>query len=115
MHHARRANQLRALAAAGDRRADRDPPLCIAKMAGYAFGSNPPSELKRAISLENAAQLRRTNSPGAGARLQDASDLRTSLDFARSPWYLHLMNRSVRIANRKHMTRFGWAVEGVAR
>jgi len=26
-----------------------------------------------------------------------------------------LMNRSVHIANRKHMTRFGWAVEGVAR
>jgi hypothetical protein len=26
-----------------------------------------------------------------------------------------IMKRSVRIANRKHMTRFGWAVEGVAR
>jgi len=25
------------------------------------------------------------------------------------------MNRSARFANRKHMTRFGWAVEGVAR
>jgi hypothetical protein len=24
------------------RRADHDPPLCIGKMAGYAFGSNPP-------------------------------------------------------------------------
>ena len=24
------------------RRADRDPPSLIAKMAGYAFGSNPP-------------------------------------------------------------------------
>jgi hypothetical protein len=24
------------------RRADRDPPLCIAKMAQYAFGSNAP-------------------------------------------------------------------------
>jgi hypothetical protein len=26
------------------RRADRDPPLWILKMAGYAFGSNPPCE-----------------------------------------------------------------------
>jgi hypothetical protein len=50
-----------------------------------------------------------------GARLQDANDLRTSLDFARFLWYRDLMNRSVRIVNRKHMTRFGWAVEGVAR
>jgi len=50
-----------------------------------------------------------------GARLQDAIDFRTSLDFARLLWYWRLMNRSVRIVNFKHMTRFGWAVEGVAR
>jgi len=25
------------------------------------------------------------------------------------------MNKSVRLINRNHMTRFGWAVEGVAR
>jgi hypothetical protein len=49
------------------------------------------------------------------ARLQDATDLRTSLDFVRSPWYWCLMNTSVRKVNFKHMTRFGWAVEGVAR
>jgi hypothetical protein len=30
-------------------------------------------------------------------------------------WYLRLMIRLVRIVNRKHMTRFGWAVEGVVR
>ncbi len=28
------------------RRADLDPPLCIAKMAHYAFGSNAPYELR---------------------------------------------------------------------
>ncbi len=48
-------------------------------------------------------------------RLQDANDAGTSLDFARLLWYWRLMNRSVRIVNRKHMTRFGWAVEGVVR
>jgi hypothetical protein len=37
------------------------------------------------------------------------------LDLARLLWYWGLMNRSVRIVNCKHMTRFGWAVEGVAR
>jgi hypothetical protein len=41
--------------------------------------------------------------------------LRTILDFTRLLCYLPLMNRAVRNANRKHMTRFGWAVEGVAR
>jgi hypothetical protein len=50
-----------------------------------------------------------------GARLQDAADLRTSLDFARLPWYWHRMSKSVRNVNFSHMTRFGWAVEGVAR
>jgi hypothetical protein len=49
------------------------------------------------------------------ACLHDAAVLRTFLDFARLPWYSPLMNRAVRNANRKHMTRFGWAVEGVAR
>lgn len=49
------------------------------------------------------------------ARLEDASNAGVSLDLARCPWYLRLMIRSVRIVNRKHMTRFGWAVEGVAR
>jgi hypothetical protein len=52
---------------------------------------------------------------GRGARLQDAADFRASLDLARLLWYWDLMNRSVRIANHKNMTRFGWAVEGVAR
>ena len=32
------------------RRADRDPPLCIAKMAHYAFGSNAPYGLERSQS-----------------------------------------------------------------
>lgn len=49
------------------------------------------------------------------ARLRDASGNGTSLDVARLLWYLRLMIRLVRIVNRKHMTRFGWAVEGVAR
>jgi hypothetical protein len=44
-----------------------------------------------------------------------ASDTGTSLDFARSLWYLYLMIRLVRILDCKHMTRFGWAVEGVVR
>jgi hypothetical protein len=39
----------------------------------------------------------------------------TSLDLARRPWYLCLMIRSVRIVNRKHAARLGWAVEGVVR
>jgi hypothetical protein len=30
-------------------------------------------------------------------------------------WYRYLMINSVRIANFKHMTRFGWAVKGVVR
>jgi hypothetical protein len=49
------------------------------------------------------------------ARLQDAVAFRTSLDFARSMWYLDVMMKSVRIDNRKLMTHFGWAVEGVVR
>jgi hypothetical protein len=53
--------------------------------------------------------------PRRGARLKDASDIRTSLDFARLLWYQRLMKRSVRIVNFKHTSRFGWAVEGVAR
>jgi hypothetical protein len=38
---------------AATRRADHDPPLLIAKMAGYAFGSNPPGliELDRKYGL----------------------------------------------------------------
>ena len=28
------------------RTADHDPPLCVAKMVGYAFGSNPPYDLR---------------------------------------------------------------------
>lgn len=49
------------------------------------------------------------------ARLQDAVNLRTSLDFARLPWYPRFMIKSVRKVNSMHMTRFGWAVGGVAR
>jgi hypothetical protein len=30
-------------------------------------------------------------------------------------WYPYLMINVVRIVNRKHMLRFGWAVEGVVR
>ena len=37
------------------------------------------------------------------------------LDCARSVWYLDMMIKSVRIDNRKLMTHFGWAVEGVVR
>lgn len=49
------------------------------------------------------------------ARLQAATNIRTSLDFARLPWYTRLMIKSVRKINCNHMTRFGWAVEGVVR
>lgn len=48
-------------------------------------------------------------------RLQDAVVLRTSLDFVRLPWYWHRMIKSSRNLNCMHMTRFGWAVRGVAR
>jgi hypothetical protein len=48
-------------------------------------------------------------------RLEDASNAGTSLDLARCPWYSYFMIQSVRIANRKHVTRFGWAVKGVVR
>jgi hypothetical protein len=50
-----------------------------------------------------------------GARPQDATDIHASLDFARLLWYSRLMIKSVRNINSMHMTRFGWAVEGVAR
>jgi hypothetical protein len=52
---------------------------------------------------------------GAGARLQGAADLRTSLDFVRLPCYWPLMIKWSRNFNLSHMTGFGWAVEGVAR
>jgi hypothetical protein len=52
---------------------------------------------------------------GAGARLQDAADLRTPLDFAQLPWYSYRMIKSSRKINFMNMTRFGWAVGGVAR
>jgi hypothetical protein len=58
---------------------------------------------------------KRTNAPERGARPQDATDIHTSLDFARSLWYSRLMTKSVRNVNFMHMTRFGWAVEGVVR
>jgi hypothetical protein len=48
-------------------------------------------------------------------RLEAATGIATSLDFARLPWYSHHMIKSVRYVNLSHMTRFGWAVEGVAR
>lgn len=47
--------------------------------------------------------------------IQNATGRRTILDLARPPCYPRLMNTSVRNAHRKNMTRFGWAVEGVAR
>ena len=50
-----------------------------------------------------------------GASQVGSADLLAIVDFARLLWYLQFMNRSVRNSNRKHMTRFGWAVEGVAR
>ena len=50
-----------------------------------------------------------------GARLQEAADVHTSLDFARLLWYSCLMIKSVRNINSMDMTCFGWAVEGVAR
>jgi hypothetical protein len=52
---------------------------------------------------------------GSAARLQDAVDRCASVDFARLPCYERRMNMFVRNVNRKHMTRFGWDVEGVAR
>ncbi|WP_283805935.1 hypothetical protein [Bradyrhizobium japonicum] len=42
-------------------------------------------------------------------------NIRTSLDFALFPWYSRCMIKSSRTFNRNHMTRFGWAVEGVVR
>ena len=48
-------------------------------------------------------------------RIQDADKIYTTLDAARVPWYLDSMIKSARFLNCKHMTRFGWAVEGVAR
>jgi hypothetical protein len=51
----------------------------------------------------------------AAKMLQVASNTGTSLDFAQSPWYLCLMTTSVCTVNRKHMSRFGWAMEGVVR
>lgn len=53
--------------------------------------------------------------PERGVHPQDATDLNTALDFARLLWYLPLMTKSVRNLNCIHMTRIGWAVEGVAR
>ena len=50
-----------------------------------------------------------------GIRLQDAAEFATSLDFVRLSWYLGLMIKCVRKVNSMHMTRFGWAVGGVAR
>ena len=37
------------------------------------------------------------------------------LDVAQMPWYLYVMSKLACIINFNHMTRFGWAVEGVAR
>lgn len=42
-------------------------------------------------------------------------DADISLDVVRAAWYLSAMNKLVRIMNFDHMTRFGRAVEGVAR
>lgn len=49
------------------------------------------------------------------ARPQGATNIRTSLDFARLPWYWRLMTKSMRKVTFNHMTRFGWAVGGVVR
>jgi hypothetical protein len=62
-----------------------------------------------------ASALRRTNWPEQRTRLQDAADRRTSLDFAGLPWYEPHMIKCTRNVNFSHMTRFGWAVEGVVR
>jgi hypothetical protein len=51
----------------------------------------------------------------AGARPQGATDIGTSLDFARLACYTRCMIKCSRTVNRNHMTRFGWAVEGVVR
>ena len=59
--------------------------------------------------------LRRANALERSARLQGAANLRTSLDFVQLPCYESLMIKSSRKVNFSHMTRFGWAVEGVAR
>jgi len=48
-------------------------------------------------------------------RLQGVGYFRTSLDFARFPCYWRRMIKCSRKVNFNHMTRFGWAVEGVAR
>lgn len=92
--------------------------------------SSPPCPTRR-ISIRCASLRwgqRRTLRPAAtyrlpctefrwaeATRLQDVTGFLTSLDFRRSSWYQHVMNKSVRNFNSIHMTRFGWAVEGVAR
>ena len=83
--------------------APRSPELPSRKRAGTA--SPDPLTID---PRETSRQLRRT-------RLEDANSAGTSLDLVRCSWYLGLMIRSVRIANRKHMSRLCWAVEGVVR
>ena len=51
----------------------------------------------------------------SAAHLQDANNACTSLDLARLPCYSRCMIKSSRKLNCIRMTRFGWAVEGVAR
>jgi len=80
----------------------------------------PPRQRRRmpcwvAMIRQKSAACRTTNAPKRGARLQDATDIRASLDYARLPWYEPPMIKCSRNVNRNHMTRFGWAVGGVVR
>ena len=70
--------------------------------------ADPPQQATVRSSLAGLMPLVR-------ARAQGAAGLRTSLDFARPSWYQPPMIKCSRKVNFNHMTRFGWAVEGVVR
>jgi hypothetical protein len=77
----------------------------FAERVGVA-APNQPRRVRRGVAAASSSRR---------ACLEGAADLRWFLDLARLLWYSRRMNTSVRNSNRKHMTRFGWAVGGVVR
>jgi hypothetical protein len=79
------------------------------------------SKFVKRIGVAAPNQPRSVLCEGSGRRVLErraclqAQRRRRFLDLARLPWYRRLMNTCVRNSNRKHMTRFGWAVGGVVR
>ena len=71
--------------------------------------------LLQRLPAEDDPRALQVHPPKRGARLKDVGSPSTSLDFARLPCYSQLMTKCSRTVNRNHMTRFGWAVEGVVR